>query len=106
MRSAGRRRRGLFFGEGSPAAEQADPVGGPAPERAVHLTAASPDRLDVDAGDPGESPVATVTEPGGLDGDVPAALLLVEAAQEQIDPGMEDLLGVMTACRQASYGHR
>ena len=58
----------------------------------AQLTTAPADRLDVHAGDPGQFSVASVSKPGGLDGDIPAALLLVEAAQQQIHPGVERLL--------------
>ena len=43
------------------------------------------DGIDVQAGDAGDSPVAAVAEPGALAGGVPAAVLLVETAQAQID---------------------
>jgi hypothetical protein len=38
----------------------------------------------VQAGDPGDGPIAAVTELGRFDGGIPAALLLVETAEQQV----------------------
>ena len=54
----------------------------------------------------GESPVTAVTNPGGFDGDIPAALLLIEAAQEKIDPGVKNLLGVLARLETGITGAR
>jgi hypothetical protein len=48
----------------------------------------------VQAGDPGDGPVAAVTELGTLDGGVPAALLLVEAAEQQVHLPVEFPVGM------------
>jgi len=48
----------------------------------------------VQAGDPGNLAIAAVAELGRFDGGVPAALLLVEAAHQEIDPAMDLLVGM------------
>jgi hypothetical protein len=48
----------------------------------------------VKAGDAGDGPVPAVPELGGLDGGIPAALLLVEPTEEQIHLPVESLAGV------------
>jgi hypothetical protein len=48
----------------------------------------------VQAGDAGDGPVAAVSELGTLDGGVPAALLLVEPAEQQIHLPVDFPIGV------------
>jgi hypothetical protein len=48
----------------------------------------------VQAGDAGDGPITAVAELGALDGGVPAALLLVEAAEQQVHLPVESPIGV------------
>jgi hypothetical protein len=48
----------------------------------------------VQAGEPGGEPIPTVPELGTLDGGVPAALLLIEPAEQQVHLAMEFPVGV------------
>jgi hypothetical protein len=48
----------------------------------------------VQAGDRGEEAIPAVADLGGLDGGVPAALLLVEAAEQQVHPPVEFPVGI------------
>ena len=53
------------------------------------------DRIDVQAREPGDEPVPAVPEPGTLDGGVPAPLLLIEPAVQQIHPLVDRLVGMV-----------
>ena len=87
-------RSGTFFEGRTPGTGPPHPVGRPPPERAFHLPAAPPDGLDVHAGDLREEAVAAVADPHGFQGDVPAALLLVEAAEEEVHPMVKESIGM------------
>jgi hypothetical protein len=65
-------------------------------EGVLQLPAAPPDGLDVHAGDLRQETVAAVADPRGLQGDIPAALLLIEATEEQVHPMVEQRIGVLT----------
>jgi hypothetical protein len=48
----------------------------------------------VQSGDRGDEAVAAVADAGALDGGVPAPLLLIEPAQEQVHLPVQDLVGM------------
>ena len=85
---------GLFFEGGSAAAGEAYPVGRAVVQRGGQFFPAPADGVDVQAGDAGDGPVAAVAELGTLDGGIPAALLLVESAHQEIDPAVGILIGM------------
>jgi hypothetical protein len=45
--------------------------------------------------EPGDEPIATVPEPGTLDGGVPASLLLIEPTEQEIHLPVDLLVGMM-----------
>jgi hypothetical protein len=45
-------------------------------------------------GDLSQEAIAAMADLGGLDGGVPAALLLIESAHQEIDPPVGDLIGM------------
>jgi hypothetical protein len=65
-------------------------------EGVPQLPASPPDGLDVHAGDLRHEAVAAVADPGGLQGDIPAALLLIEATEEQVHTMVKERIGVLT----------
>jgi hypothetical protein len=75
------------------AAGKTNAVGGPVLELVFEFLAAASDRIDVKAGNAGKEAVAAVADLDGLQGDVPASLLLVETAEEQVHASMQFLLG-------------
>jgi hypothetical protein len=44
--------------------------------------------------DPGQEVIAAMADFGRLDGGVPASLLLIESAHQEIDPAVGDLIGM------------
>jgi hypothetical protein len=48
----------------------------------------------VQPGDRGDEDIAAVADLGALDGGVPASLLLIEPAQEQVHLPVQDLIGM------------
>jgi hypothetical protein len=48
----------------------------------------------VQTGDLGQPAITAVTDPGRFDGGVPAALLLIESAHQEIHPAMDLLVGM------------
>jgi hypothetical protein len=89
-----RRSGDLFFYRGAARAGFADAVGGPAGQVGVEFLASAADGINVEANDLGEEDVAAVTDLLGLQGSEPAALLLVEAAEEQVHLPVELPVGV------------
>jgi hypothetical protein len=85
---------GTFFEGGAAPAGEPDPIGGALLQRGGQLLPPPADGVDVQPGDAGDGPVAAVAELGGFDGGVPAALLLVEAADQQVHLPVESLVGV------------
>jgi len=68
-------------------------------EGVLHLTPSPPDGLDVHAGDLRQEAVAAVADLHGLQGDVPAALLLIRPAEEEVHPVVEKPVRVLTALK-------
>ena len=86
---------GSFFLQRRPAgARLADAVGGPIGQAGVEFLPSAADGIDVQASDKGDAGVAAVAELVGLQGGQPAALLLVETAEQQVHAGMQLLVGV------------
>ena len=85
---------GLSFDGGAAAAGEAYPVGGAVVQRGGEFFPAPADGVDVQARDPGDGPIPAVTELGRLDGGVPAALLLIEPAEQQVHLPVEFPVGV------------
>jgi hypothetical protein len=56
---------------------------------------ASADGIDVQAREPGDEPIPAVPEPGRFDGGVPAPLLLIEPAEQQIHLLVDRLIGMV-----------
>ena len=65
-------------------------------EGALQFPASPPDGLDIHAGDLRHEAVAAVADPRGLQCDIPAALLLIEATEEQVHPMVKQRIGVLT----------
>jgi hypothetical protein len=63
-------------------------------EGALQFPTTPPDGLDIHAGDLPEEAVAAVADLHGFQGDVPAALLLVEAAEEEVHPMVKESIGM------------
>jgi hypothetical protein len=61
----------------------------------IEFLAATADRIDVQAGDEGEQRVAAVAGLLGLQGGEPPALLLVQAAHQEVDLVVTSLVGVI-----------
>jgi len=57
----------------------------------------TPDRLFVEASDLGKEEVTAMADAVGLKGDIPAALLFVQAAEQQIDLLMVCPFGVLAS---------
>jgi hypothetical protein len=86
----------IFFFRGRPAsAWLADAVGGPVGQAGVEFLAAAADGIDVPAEDEGDARVAAVAELAGLEGGELAALLLVQAAGEEVHLLMQPTVGVI-----------
>jgi hypothetical protein len=68
-------------------------------EGVFQLPASPPDGLDVQAGDLREEAITPVADLHGLEGDVPAALLLIEAAEQEVHPLVEESIGVVTVLK-------
>jgi hypothetical protein len=83
----------LFEGGPSPAG-QPDPIGGSASQRFGQLLPSPADGIDVQPGDLGEEAIAAMADLGRFDGGVPAALLLIESAHQEIHPAMDLLVGM------------
>ena len=73
----------------------ADAVAGAASQVGIEFLAAAADGIDVQAEDEGDAAVAAVAELAGLQGGEPAALLLVQAAEEQVHLAMQLLVGMI-----------
>src|SRR5262249_45403056 len=63
-------------------------------QRVGQLLPSPADGIDVQSGDLGEEAIAAMADPGRFDGGVPAALLLVEAADQEVHPAMDRLVGM------------
>lgn len=68
-------------------------VGGPVFELVREFLPAASDGVDVHPGDEGQETVPAVPDFQGLQGHIPSALLLVEAAKEQVHASMQFLFG-------------
>jgi len=87
---------GSFFLQRRPAgARLADAVGGPVGQAVVEFRAAAADGIDAQTEDEGDAGVAAVAELAGLQGGEPAALLLVQAAGEEVHLVMQPAVGVV-----------
>jgi hypothetical protein len=63
-------------------------------ERGRQFFPSPADGIDVQAREPGDEPVPAVPEPGTLDGGVPAPLLLIEPADQEVHLLVDLLVGV------------
>jgi hypothetical protein len=79
----------------------ADAVGRPAVEPGIEFLAAAADGIDGEAGEEGEQGVAAGADLLGLQGSEPAALLLVEAAHDEVEVGMPLPVGMIPAALTA-----
>jgi hypothetical protein len=70
---------------------------GPPSQIGIQLLAAASDGIDVQAGDEGEQGIAAVAGFLGLQGHKPAALLLVQAAHQEVDLVVELAVRVLLA---------
>ena len=77
----------------TPAAGDLHAVGRPVLELVREFVPATPDGVDVEAGDEGQEAVPAVPDLEGLQGHVPSALLFVESAEEQVHAPMQFLFG-------------
>jgi hypothetical protein len=64
-------------------------------EGVLQFPASPPDGLDVHASDLRQEAVAAVANPRGLQGDIPASLLLIKATEEQVHPMVKQRIGVL-----------
>jgi hypothetical protein len=76
---------GSFFPGGSAGTGSADAVAGPSVQIGVAFLAATSDGIDVPAGNECEQGIATVAGLVGLQGSEAAALLLVQAAHQEVN---------------------
>ena len=76
---------GSFFYRRAASAGVADPVRGPAVQVGVEFLTAAAAGIDMQARDEGHEGVAAVADLLGLQGGEPAALLLIEAAEQQVE---------------------
>ena len=85
---------GTFFQGRAAPAGQPDSVGGAILQGRRQFLPPPADGVDMQPGDAGDEPIAAVSELGTLDGGIPAALLLIEPAEQQVHLPVELLLGV------------
>jgi hypothetical protein len=84
----------LFFEARSATAGQAYAVTWPILQRGSQFGASTPDRLGVESRDLGDQAVTAVADAVGFEGGIPAALLFVETAEQEVDLGMERPVGM------------
>src|SRR5579859_6527590 len=82
--SAGTSVASFFFDRWTPATRQPHPIRRTIPQRGRQLLAPPPDRLFVDPGDLRQQHIPAVPDPVGFHGHVPAPLLLIQPAQQQV----------------------
>jgi hypothetical protein len=75
---------GLFFNRRPPTPSLPNAFGGAAGQLFIQFASPTPDGLRIQAGNECQEAIATVTHLLGLQGDVPAALLFVQAAQKDV----------------------
>src|SRR5262249_44979425 len=86
---------GRFFPRRPAGTGPADALGGPVAQLGVEFLPAAADGIDVQAGDLRQQGVAAVADVLGLQGGQPAALLLVQAAHQQVDVVVQGPRGVV-----------
>jgi len=87
-------RQGLFFHGLAPGPRAADTVGRATGQGGVQFAPATPNGLDVQAGDAGQQAVPATSNLLGLQRRQPTALVLVQAAQQEVQPPVDFLVRV------------